>query len=52
VTNKELLASCYQHMLKVCLTAGAADMNNYCPVNSSTLVAGQFPCQAYLCVHK
>jgi len=32
----------------VCLTAGVADMNNYCPVNSTTQVDGQFPCQAYL----
>ena len=29
--------------LKLCLTAGAADVNNYCPVNPSTQVAGQFP---------
>src|SRR6218665_3278366 len=27
-------------------------MNNYCPVNSSTQVAGQFPSQAYLFVYK
>src|SRR6218665_3837714 len=25
--------------------------NYYCPVNSSTQVAGQFPCQAYLSVY-
>jgi len=32
----------------VCLTAGAADMNNYCPVNSRTQIAGQFPGKAYM----
>src|SRR6218665_1756254 len=26
-------------------------MNNYCPVNSGTQVAGQFPCEAYLSVY-
>jgi len=29
----------------------AADMNNYCPVNSSTQVAGQCPYQAFLSVY-
>ena len=50
VAYRELLANLYQHLLEKCLTAGAADMNrpNYCPVNSSTQVAGQFPSQAYL----
>src|SRR6218665_3054240 len=53
VTYRELLANLYQHLLEKCLTAGAADMNrpNYCPVNSSTQVAGQFPSQAYLFVY-
>src|SRR6218665_3840994 len=50
VAYRELLANLYQHLLEKCLTTGAADMNrpNYCPVNSSTQVAGQFPSQAYL----
>src|SRR6218665_252688 len=53
VAYRELLANLYQHLLEKCLTAGAADMNrpNYCPVNSSTQVAGQFPSQAYLFVY-
>ena len=52
VANKDLLANPYQHLLEECLTAGAADMNNYCPVNSShAQVAGQFLCQAYLFVY-
>src|SRR6218665_2266105 len=53
VAYTELLANLYQHLLEKCLTAGAADMNrpNYCPVNSSTQVAGQFPSQAYLFVY-
>src|SRR6218665_1167814 len=44
-------ANHYQHRLRVCLTAVAADMNIYCPVNSSTQVAGQFSCQAYLSIY-
>src|SRR6218665_51377 len=53
VAYRELLANLYQHLLEEYLTAGAADMNrpNYCPVNSSTQVAGQFPSQAYLFVY-
>ena len=53
VAYRELLANLYQHLLEECLTADAADMNrpNYCPVNSSTQVAGQFPSQAYLFVY-
>src|SRR6218665_2674013 len=53
VAYRELLANLYQHLLEKCLTAGAADMNrpNYCPVNSSTQVDGQFPSQAYLFVY-
>jgi len=52
VTNKDLHANHYQHLLEESLTAGVADMNNYCPVNSSTQVAGQVPSQAYLfCLH-
>src|SRR6218665_3765260 len=53
VAYRELLANLYQHLLEECLTAGAADMNrpNYCPVNSSTQVAGQFPSQVYLFVY-
>ena len=48
-----LLVNLYQHLLEECLTAGAADMNrpNYCPVNSITQVAGQFPSEAYLFVY-
>jgi len=38
-------------MLEVCLKAGATDTSNYYPVNSSTQVAGQFPCQANLSVY-
>src|SRR6218665_3546386 len=51
VAYRELLSNLYQHLLEEYLTA-AADMNrpNYCPVNSSTQVAGQFPSQAYLFV--
>src|SRR6218665_1393815 len=50
---RELLVNLYQHLLEKCLTAGAAEMNrpNYCPVNSSTQVAGQFPSQAHLFVY-
>jgi len=44
MANKDLLVSHYQHLLEVCLKAGAADMSNYCPVNSNSQVAGQFPC--------
>src|SRR6218665_3637088 len=53
VAYRQLLANLYQHLLEECLTAGAADMNrpNYCPVNSSTQVAGHFPSQAYLFVY-
>src|SRR6218665_992399 len=53
VAYRELLANLYQHLLEKCLTGGAANMNrpNYCPVNSSTQVAGQFPSQAYLFVY-
>jgi len=51
VANKDLLANLYQHLLQECHTAGAADMNNYCPLNSSTQVAGQFLSQAYLFVY-
>jgi len=53
VANKDLLANLYQHLLEEFLAAGAAGMNkpNYCPVNSSTQVAGQFPSQAYLFVY-
>src|SRR6218665_3298447 len=53
VAYRELLANLYQHLLEECLTAGAADMNRpkYCPVNSNTQVAGQFPSQAYLFVY-
>src|SRR6218665_2003996 len=51
VDNKDLLVNIYQHLLEECLTAGAADMNNYCPVNSSTQVAGQFLSQAYLFIY-
>src|SRR6218665_1362870 len=53
VAYRELLANLYQHLLEECLTAGAADMNrpNYCPVNSSTQFAGQFPSRAYLFVY-
>jgi len=43
-----MLANHYQHLLQMCLTAVAADMNNYCPANSSTEVAGQFPSHACL----
>ena len=32
VVNKDLLANLYQHLFEECLTAGAADMNNHCPV--------------------
>jgi len=48
-----LLAILNQHLLEECLTARAADMNrpNYCLVNSSTQVAGQFPSEAYLFVY-
>jgi len=46
VDNKDLLVNIYQHLLEECLTAGAADMNNYCPVNSSTQIAVQFVAQA------
>jgi len=49
--GKACLANRYQHLLQVCLTAGAADVNSYCPVNSSTQVAGQFSCQRYLSVY-
>src|SRR6218665_3235959 len=53
VAYRELLANLYQHLLEECLTAVAADMNrpNYCPVNSSTQVAGQSPSQAFLFVY-
>jgi len=53
VAYTELLANLYQHLLEKCLIAGAADMNrpNYCPVNSSTQVAGKFPSQAYVFVY-
>ena len=51
MSNKDLLANLYKQLLEECLTAGAADMNNYCPVNSRTQVAGQFPSQAYLFVY-
>src|SRR6218665_1203894 len=53
VAYRQLLVILYLHLLEECLTAGAADMNrpNYCPVNSSTQVAGQFPSQAYLFVY-
>src|SRR6218665_1264299 len=50
--------SCLPIFITTCLKStsrlgGAADMNrpNYCPVNSSTQVAGQFPSQAYLFVY-
>src|SRR6218665_3519594 len=46
VTNKDLLANHSQHLLQISLTA--PDMNICCPANSSTHVAGQFPCQTYL----
>ena len=49
--NKDLLAEHYQYLLQVCLTAGAADMRNYCLVNSSAQVAGEYSCQAYLSVY-
>src|SRR6218665_221768 len=53
VANKELLANLYQHLLEECLAAGAADMNgpNYCSVNSSTQIAGQFPSLLPVCLH-
>ena len=51
MTNKDVLVNHYQHLLEVCLKTVAADMSNYCPVNSSTQVAVQFPCQAYLSVY-
>jgi len=50
VTNKDLLVNHCQHLIEVCLKGGSADMSNYCTGNSSTQVAGQFPCQAYLSV--
>jgi len=43
VANKDLLVNHYQHLPEVCLKAGATDMSNYCPVHSSSQVAGQFP---------
>ena len=51
MSNKDLLGNHNQHLLQVCLTAGAADMHNYCLVNSSTQVAGEYSCQAYLSVY-
>src|SRR6218665_1486029 len=49
--RKTCLAIRYQHLRQVGLTAGAADVNSYCTVNSSKQVAGQFPCQRYLSVY-
>jgi len=51
MTNKDLLANLPIILLQLCLTAGGADINIYCPVNSSTQVAGHFLCQPSLSVY-